>query len=226
METDFKKEDFSVKSVTYDELKEWMLYKHYAHRMPQVVYSFGLYDKNNILVGVITFGVPASHDLIVGAVGEGWDDKFLELNRLCVNDGLPRNTLSWFVAQSLKLLPPPLIIISYADSGMNHHGYIYQATNWIYTGLSKPHTDWLPEGQEGLHCRTLYDGKFSIKTTDKKMVKVERSRKHRYFMFLGDKRIKKQMMKALRFPIVKEYPKGDNVRYDSSYKPHVQLTLF
>ena len=28
-------------------------------------------------------------------------------------------------------------MVSYADSGMNHCGYIYQATNWIYTGATK-----------------------------------------------------------------------------------------
>jgi hypothetical protein len=44
-------------------------------------------------------------------------------------------------------------------------------------------------------------------------------------MFLGSKSDKKAMKRAL---IYKEepYPKGDNIRYDSSYKPTVQLTLF
>ena len=36
---------------------------------------------------------------------------------------------------------PPLIIVSYADKGQNHNGYIYQATNFLYTGATKERTD-------------------------------------------------------------------------------------
>lgn len=151
---------------------------------------------------------------------------FFELNRLVVNDGLPRNALSFFVARCLKALPHPLVVISYADSGMNHHGYIYQATNWIYTGLSKQMFDYLPEGMTDIHQRSV--SKISVdewrKTTN--IVKVERSRKYRYFQFLGDKRQVRKMMRDLKFPIVKEYPKGDNVRYDASYQPHPSGVLF
>ena len=59
-----------------------------------------------------------------------------------INEGFERNTLSWFVGQALKLLEiEDLIIVSYADSGMKHCGYIYKATNWIYTGATKERTD-------------------------------------------------------------------------------------
>ena len=53
----------------------------------------------------------------------------------------------------------------------------------------------------------------------------DRSRKHRYFMFLGDKRQKREMNKLLPYKI-EPYPKGDNVRYDSSFTPTIQGTLF
>ena len=169
--------------------------------------------------------MPPSQDLIIGAIGLEYKDNFLELNRLVVNDGLPRNALSFFVSGALKMLPRPMVVISYADSGQGHHGYIYQATNWVYTGMSNPHTDYLPEGQEGMHVRSLYNN-FSVKTTKLKMVKVERSRKYRYFQFLGDKRQRRKMLHDLKFPIVKEYPKGDNVRYDASYETSPCGVLF
>ena len=221
----FNKSDFVVDRIPYSEVKEWVLHKHYAHRIPPISHSFGLY-RGGFLEGVITFGPPASHDLIVGAMGEEYTFKFVELNRLVVNDGLPRNALSYFVSQALKMLPRPLVIISYADSGMGHHGYIYQATNWIYTGLSKPHQDYLPEGNTGAHPRTI--SQESVEELRKKhnLVKVERARKHRYFMFLGDKRQIRQMKKDLKFPVVKEYPKGRNKRYDASYETHPNGILF
>lgn len=225
----FNKEDFSARVIPYSEAREWVLMKHYAHRIPSILYAFGLYKIGGgvspYLVGVCTFGVPASQDLIIGAIGIEYKDNFLELNRLVVNDGLPRNALSYFVSHCLKLLPRPMVVISYADSGMNHHGYIYQATNWVYTGMSSPHTDYLPEGKEGMHVRTLYNN-FSVKTTKQKLVKVERSQKYRYFQFLGDKRQVRRMKKDLKFPVIKEYPKGDNKRYDASYAPQPCGLLF
>lgn len=56
---------------------------------------------------------------------------------------------------------------------------------------------------------------------------IKGTHKFRYFYFIGSKKEKKEMMKSLleRYSI-EPYPKGDNERYDSSYKPAVQLTLF
>jgi hypothetical protein len=52
-----------------------------------------------------------------------------------------------------------------------------------------------------------------------------RERKHRYFFFLGNKYHKKQMKNQLPYTI-EPYPKGDNKRYDASYKPTTQSKLF
>lgn len=54
---------------------------------------------------------------------------------------------------------------------------------------------------------------------------IERPRKHRYFYFVGNKREIKKMKKLFIYN-QEPYPKGDNQRYDASYKPSVQLTLF
>lgn len=222
---DFNKNDFQVNRIPFSEAKEWVLYKHYAHRIPPITFAFGLY-RGGVLVGVCTFGSPASHDLIVGAMGEEYTFNFLELNRLVVNEGLPRNALSFFVSQCLKSLPRPMVVISYADGGKGHHGYIYQATNWIYTGLSVQRTDYLPEGMLDAHQRTISQVAFSEWRKTTTLVRVERPRKHRYFQFLGDKRQRRKMLKDLKFPIVKEYPKGDNTRYDTSYETSPNGVLF
>lgn len=189
------------------------------------------------LLGVCTFGIPASQDLIIGAIGIEYKDNFLELNRLVVNDGLPRNALSFFVSQCLKMLPRPMVVVSYADSGMGHHGYIYQATNWIYTGLSDKHITYVVEGLEGKHDRHLADDAEKVgrgKSKYKALVQLygdrvraeERSRKYRYFQFLGDKRQVRKMMKDFKYQVIKDYPKGDNMRYDASYETSPNGVLF
>lgn len=236
METQFNREEFDVRSIPFSEAKEWVLKKHYAHRIPSICYAFGLY-RDHCLCAVCTYGVPASQDLIVGSMGIEYKNNFLELNRLVANDGLPKNALSYFVAGSLKLLPRPMVVVSYADSGMGHHGYIYQATNWIYTGMSDKHITYVVEGMEGKHDRHLGDGAEKVGRGRSKyhaLVQLygdrvrmeERSRKYRYFQFLGDKRQVRQMRKDLKYSILGTYPKGDNSRYDASYQTHSTGVLF
>lgn len=232
--------NYKVFPIDTFDTKEWLLKKHYAHRMCPISYAFGLFE-NNVIVGVCTYGHPFSPGL-KKCLGEAYHDTLLELNRLCVNDNLPKNTLSWFVSQTFKFLPKPVPIVSFADSEQGHHGYIYQATNWIYTGLSVPFTDVKVKGFEHLHQASIGDkvgradknenvaGKSRKKLLEEKFGKEnifleERARKHRYFMFLGSKSDKKKMLKCLTYKI-QPYPKGDNKTYDSSYEPKVQLSLF
>ena len=179
-----------------------------------------------------------SQTLVQGALAGKYTDTFLELNRLVVNDNLDKNVLSFFVSQSLALLPKPQVIVSYADTSQGHHGYIYQATNWIYTGLSAKFTDYAVKGLEHLHHSSIedsvgrYDKDAKINKTEllkerygDLLYKKERPRKHRYFYFLGNRKDKKIMTNSLVYKVQK-YPKGDNKRYDSSYNPSIQGILF
>jgi len=46
--------------------KEWCLRKHYAKRIPSVIiYSFGLYNNENTLQGINTFGLAGNYNLAV-----------------------------------------------------------------------------------------------------------------------------------------------------------------
>jgi len=223
---------YKVKSVSTEQCKEWLLKKHYLHRMTSFTYSFGLYD-NNILVGVITFGNAIPLTMKKSLFGEKYMDLVYELNRLCTNDDLDKNANSYFISESFKLLPKPLIIVSYADKSVGHNGFIYQATNFMFTGESHTQLDWKLRGKEHLHSRTLMD-EFSFqdnrieKLKEKygdQLYQVKREPKYRYVYVIANKRDKKEMMKNKLFE-VKEYPKGDNIRYDASYKPTIQSELF
>jgi len=224
-----------VVKIKNQECKEWFLHKHYAKRIPTISYAYGLYI-DNCLEGVCSFGRPMSHTLIKGAFNGLYENSFLELNRLVVNEGLKKNTLSFFISQCFKQLPKPMVLVSYADTSQNHHGYIYQATNWIYTGLSAKRPDYFIKGLN-LHTASITD---SLGRTDKKegikqvtllkekygddFYTKDRSRKHRYFYFLGTKKDRKEMIKNLAYKI-EPYPKGNNKRYDSKYRPSVQSVL-
>lgn len=212
------------------EVEPWLLQKHYAKRMCPISYAFGLYD-NDELVGVVTYGTPSSSPLRTGICGPQFGDLVVELNRLCC-DNQP-NRASFLIGRSLKMLPKPLIVVSYADMEQGHVGYVYQATNFIYTGLSAKRTDWRIKGQEHLHGATIADmsrgqpnrAQWMREKFGDDFYLKDRSRKHRYIFFLGTKKQKQQMVEALKYP-VEPYPKGESKKYDAGGSVKTQQLLF
>jgi len=221
---------FKVTSIPKEQTYDWLLHKHYAKRIPSISYAFGLYDGNKQLQGVCTFGTPprmlnSGH----GCFGDALPINTYELNRLVVNGDLPKNCLSYFVSSCLKYIDKPACIVSYADASHGHHGYIYQATNWIYTGITAMEKIYIDkETGTTIHPRTvvsLFGSREEASLPKHIEVSKETSGKHRYFKFLGNKRQIKKMNDCFKYPIL-SYPKGDNKRYDASYQPNVQQTLF
>ena len=191
------------------------------------------------MVGVCTYGRPVAHSLVKGAFSGEFQELFLELNRLCVNEGLDKNALSFFVSKTLSKIPKPKVIVSYADTSQNHNGYIYQATNWIYTGLSAKRKDYVVRGMEKLHSASIMDlvgrsdksghikkvEELKKKFGEENVYTIDRPRKHRYFYFLGSKSDIKNMRRLLAYDVL-DYPKGENKRYIINYIPQTQSELF
>lgn len=226
------KDKYQVKSIDSFLCKEWLLNKHYLKRWTSFTYSFGLFE-SGILVGVVTFGNAVPLTMKKSLFGEEYMNLVYELNRLCTNDNLDKNANSYFLSEAFKLLPKPFIIVSYADKSFGHNGYIYQATNFIYTGESHTQLDWKLKGSEHLHSRTLMDEfafeKDRIKKLKEKygddLYQVKREPKFRYVYVLANKKTRRKIMQSKRFDLM-PYPKGDNKKYDSSYQPTIQTQLF
>lgn len=215
-----------VLNIKNEECEPWLLEKHYAKRIPQIMHAFGLYNDNE-LIGVITFGIPTSPSLCMGICGKEYSDIVLELNRVCLQDNY-KNQASFLVANAIKLLPKPSIVVSYADTGQGHIGYVYQATNFLYTGLSANRIDWTVKGQEHKHSKTISDGMTLDSIKEKygdDFYYTERSRKHRYILFHGSKSQKQKLRKLLKYEVL-PYPKGDSKRYDSGDKVKIQKLLW
>lgn len=195
-----KLEKYTVSRVEPKLLHELILTKHYAQRLPSISFAFGLF-KGKRLVGGLTIGKPASSTLCVGVCGPENSSKVYELNRLILLEGLPANTASMFVGKVLKALKKEdLVIVSYADSGMGHHGYVYQATNFIYTGKTKSRTDkYTPGNKHSRHYTNEYNHLRKVRTA-----------KHRYVFFTNKRN--KALRESLKYPI-EQYPKGTNDRY-------------
>ena len=210
--------ELRVAPVSAKEAEPWLLARHYAKRMCPISFAFGAY-RDTVLVGVVTYGTPASPHLCRGICGEEWSDKVLELNRLCCEN--TSNVASMLVGRSLRQLPEPSIVVSYADTAQGHVGYIYQATNFIYTGQTDSDRK-TPRGDRiaGIgHSRHL--GRMADGTVDKSLGIVRRLPKHRYVFPCGTANQRAQIRAALRYA-VEPYPKGESRRYDSSARIETQ----
>lgn len=193
-------DEIVVKRIHPKETHDFILNKHYAQRLPSISFAYGMFFDDK-LEGILTIGKPASNALCEGVCGKEYKEKVYELNRLIVNEGLMPNVLSKFVSTVLRdLKDKDLIIVSYADEGMNHHGYIYQATNFLYTGKNKERTDKYTEGNK--HSRHY--------NNENNHLRKVRTSKHRYIYFTNNK---KKWTSLLKYK-VEPYPKGDNGRYN------------
>ena len=209
---DNKVDGYEVLEITRKETEPFIIGIHYAKRWPSITWSFGLFVCG-VLVGVCTYGTPASATLKRGICGDELKDSVIELNRLCLLDN-KKNEASFLVSASLRLLPKCKIVVSFADTEQGHKGTVYQAANFIYCGLSAKRTDWKVKGMEHLHGQTIADEFRGVKNRAQAMrdkygddfYLKPRSRKHRYVFLVGSKTFKKKARSCLRYE-VQDYPK-------------------
>jgi hypothetical protein len=193
----------TVNLIDYKTAIDFVVPRHYAGRKPQITQAWGWFF-NNELKAVISIGKPASATLCTGIAGPDNSQYVYELNRMVRLDDW-QEPMSQFLGYILRYNKKhnPMIIVSYADTGMNHNGYIYQATNFIYTGKTKERTDKYTEGNKhSRHYSNDEQGSF----------RKVRTAKHRYVYFCADKRVSKQWKRALNYHVL-PYPKDESKRY-------------
>lgn len=187
--------------------------KHYS-RKPSIFWAgFGLIE-NNKIVGVAVYGQP-SPPIQKHAFTER-DFRLYELSRVVVQTST-KNAASFLIANSLKMLESPCAVVSYADMEQKHCGIIYQATNWLYTGATVSHDKLYVIDDVRTHPMTLRDKGITDPTRwakENNIPMVKPMQKHRYFFLCGTSKQKKRMLKKLRYPVIKDYPKCDQNRYD------------
>src|SRR5262245_59708241 len=173
-----------VRLITLAEAKPWIMEQHYAHRMVGAVHRFGLFEEG-VLTGIILYSIPAGVNVCESVCGPLHADKVLTLSRLAC-DSKSHNASSFLIGKSLKLLPPPSIVISFADQNASHVGYVYQAANAIYTGLSDAGRFYHMEDGTVKSVRRHVDDEKVVETTPQLP-------KHRYVFFTGSPRQKRRL---------------------------------
>ena len=189
---------------------ELIVRHHYLRSLPGgTKLAFGVFI-NSSLQGALTLGVGPknAHCLVEGATS----DDCLTLTRLWLSDGLPHNSESrviGLVIKSLRHYTAVKFLLSYADPAQGHLGIIYQATNWLYTGLSSAMSLYDLGDGVARHSRSVGQifGSHSINHLAQHGIAVKlvpQAAKHRYVYFFDP-----SWRNRLRVQIL-PYPKKEN----------------
>lgn len=115
---------------------------HYAKAVPVCQYVYNVWNDDDEWCGVIVYGGGANPQIAMPY--NKWLGQVVELEMVALNGKQGHNTTSTAVSMTLKALKKEApwidLVVSYADLDQNHAGTLYQATNWIYTGLKNPGT--------------------------------------------------------------------------------------
>ena len=159
--------------------------------------------EDEIFKGVVIFGLGATPNL---SKSYGITmTQCCELTRVALTKH--KNPVSRIVAIAIKFLrkqcPGIRLIVSFADSAQGHHGGIYQAGNWVFSGTVKL-DHWVIKNKK-MHPRSVVmkygtQAKSFILKIDPDAKKIW-GLKHRYLMALDEK------MKNQIVVLSKPYPK-------------------
>jgi hypothetical protein len=182
---------------------------HYSQAMPiGKLVTIGAWE-NDKYIGAVIFGRGASPALV--APYDLTQTEGCELVRVALTTHTAPVTA--IVARAIRVLkatnPGLRLIVSFADPSQNHHGGIYQAGNWIFTGKTSASAEVYFEGK-WFHTRMLRaTGWGTIPKIAKLDLEVQdalprrtRPGKYRYLMPL-DKQVRRRVL-----PLAKQPPRG------------------
>lgn len=196
---------------------------HYAKVAPVSPLAYNVFNNADEWCGVIIYSYGATPN--IGKPYGLAQGEIVELVRVALNG--KQECTSQAVAMSLKRLrkdaPNVRLVVSYADCDQSHLGTIYQATNWIYTGVTDKgdlgafiiHSGGKIKRvhRKSIHSRmVLIDGKMvhcpqtiaAVRKFIDPLAEEFRTKGKRKYLMPMDKRMKKQIL-----PLSKPYPKTD-----------------
>jgi hypothetical protein len=198
-------QQIQVKPVAVSVARKLIERGHYLHSLPGgTCLLFGVFIGSSLL-GALTFGVGPTNAYLL--IQDAKPDDCLTLTRLWLSDALPRNSESrvlGIVLRNLKQHTKVKFLVSYADPAQGHLGIIYQATGWLYTGLSEAMPLYDVGDGKLRHSRSLSHtfGTHSVQHFARYGIAVKlapQSAKHRYVYLLDPTRQHRLMAPVLPF---------------------------
>jgi hypothetical protein len=132
-------------------VKRW----HYSTTLPRFKLAhFGVWQRGTF-VGAVIFGCGATPE--IGKPFGVTASEATELVRVACG-AINKTPISRIISICVKKLRRQFtrlrVIVSFADESQGHHGGIYQAMGWIYTGRSR--SDYIHVNGKTVHPKTLH----------------------------------------------------------------------
>jgi hypothetical protein len=215
------KQKYFIEKVSKHTAKKLLDKYHYLHEDGNFRSgtNFGLFEsETKLLIGICVFHSVSAKYVTKGCFGidEYNLDGFMELGRLCLNPHkYEKNITSYFLSGSIKLLrkiKKVVALLTYADSD-HHTGFVYQACNFKYYGLTSPKKDFFSVQKDG-SLKKVQRGKIRNLEGEWR----DKSQKHRY-LIIYDPNLKTIWEE-------KPYPKDKQnapFNFDESNKPNQEF---
>jgi len=196
---------------------------HYSKCCGGISFALGHFY-GNTLKNLIAYSIPVCRNIPQQIMEGGTQENTLELIRMISIDPKPKNLESYCISNTFSWIkinhPKVKIIVSYADNGMGHYGYCYQASGFTYYGQSRTTKAWFIDGKR-MHEKTIFNmygtssyEKLKEKFGDRLICEETNETKSRYYFILSQtKKEKKQIQQKIKVESL-PYPKGENKRYD------------
>lgn len=202
---------FHVMEVCRDSANELVAKNHYSRKFYSASYiHLGLYVGKQIR-GVLQFGYAMNPQSMAGVVEGTKIDEYLELNRMWIDDDMPRNSESKAISYSIKFIrrkyPKVAWIQSFADERCGRFGVVYQAASFLYCGEHLS-TFWELDGV--WYHNTLMTAKQGKqgKAGDYLQSRASEAKKHEFRQFRYVKPLKNWASRRLLLPVL-PYPKNN-----------------
>jgi len=192
------KADLKLDWCSYRAAKYAAKHWHYSKSLAVgKMVKIGIWE-NKRFIGAITFNYGANPNLYKPYNIK--KNECVELTRVAIKNHI--NPVTKLIKIAIKMLSELCfglrLIVSFADPDQGHLGKIYQAGNWIYTGMSKTSPSYYYKNR-WIHQRQL--GSLGISMKDSKYPKRKGLDKFRYLYPLDEE------MRERVLPLSKPYPK-------------------
>ncbi len=155
---------YGVQPVSEETAKAFICSRHYSRSYPAALRRYGMFDLAGevpVLVGVAVLSVPAQQAVLTSVFpGLRAYAESAEIGRFVIEDPVPANAESWFLAECRRLAAAAGLrgLVMFSDpverrraDGLiimpGHWGCIYQAASAVFLGRGTPRTlRLLPDG--------------------------------------------------------------------------------
>ena len=138
--------EWEVRACPLRDAQAFIRLYHYARGGSNTaVYTHGLYRRGEEALYGIVWWLPPTRVACESVDKERWK-QVLSLTRMAVSPRAPKNSCSYLLARSIKLIRRDrrfVALVTYADESQAHTGGVYRAANWTYVGKTGPYPRWL-----------------------------------------------------------------------------------